>query len=193
VSDEFTPHCPSCGYDLRGLEGDAVTCPECGQRVDLVVLDRIVRTQNEHVPGVSDLNFATYQLVFLVLIIVPVLLASESKAVAAMLVTLLLGSLLVGYCIAVVRVMRKHPDAGLRWLALLMHLLNLVAILTVIVMAVLAGAVIFAMMQSPPASVLNPLAGLMVLAPVYAISRYTRLELVQRLRRRWALRTACLD
>lgn len=25
------PHCPYCRYDLRGLEGEATLCPECGQ------------------------------------------------------------------------------------------------------------------------------------------------------------------
>lgn len=25
------PHCPYCRYDLRGLEGEVTTCPECGQ------------------------------------------------------------------------------------------------------------------------------------------------------------------
>jgi len=27
--------CPGCGYSLRGLSGDIVTCPECGRRCDV--------------------------------------------------------------------------------------------------------------------------------------------------------------
>lgn len=30
--------CPGCDYALRGLQGDVVTCPECGQTIDLVRL-----------------------------------------------------------------------------------------------------------------------------------------------------------
>jgi membrane protein DedA with SNARE-associated domain len=36
VRDALT--CPSCDYLLRGLEGDVVTCPECGTRCDLAKL-----------------------------------------------------------------------------------------------------------------------------------------------------------
>jgi hypothetical protein len=25
------PHCPYCRYDLRGIEGEVLLCPECGQ------------------------------------------------------------------------------------------------------------------------------------------------------------------
>lgn len=30
--------CPRCEYSLRGLEGDPVTCPECGARVNVTAL-----------------------------------------------------------------------------------------------------------------------------------------------------------
>ena len=31
-------HCPNCRYDLRGLTGDVVTCPECGTRCDVAAM-----------------------------------------------------------------------------------------------------------------------------------------------------------
>lgn len=30
--------CLRCGYSLRGLGGDVVTCPECGERINIAVL-----------------------------------------------------------------------------------------------------------------------------------------------------------
>lgn len=30
--------CPGCGYNLRGLIGESVTCPECGQSIDVANL-----------------------------------------------------------------------------------------------------------------------------------------------------------
>ncbi len=30
--------CPGCEYSLRGLTGDVVTCPECGERIDVATL-----------------------------------------------------------------------------------------------------------------------------------------------------------
>ena len=30
--------CPACGYNLRGLTGDVIPCPECGTDVDIARL-----------------------------------------------------------------------------------------------------------------------------------------------------------
>lgn len=50
--------CPACGYNLRGLAGDIVTCPECGHRADRarLVSDRWTRPWYK-APGLNTVQW----------------------------------------------------------------------------------------------------------------------------------------
>ncbi len=61
------PHdlaCPQCGYNLRGLHGYIVDCPECGARCDVAMLMTRQWTRPWfHAPGFSTVSYTVLWLV----------------------------------------------------------------------------------------------------------------------------------
>lgn len=56
--------CPTCGYSFRGLVGAVITCPECGQRVDVATLVTQLWTKPWYrAPGFNLLLFPTVVIV----------------------------------------------------------------------------------------------------------------------------------
>lgn len=60
--------CPQCEYSLRGLDGDVVTCPECGVNVDIVTLIKIQWNGSWHqLPTYKAISAPAFVLVFLMI------------------------------------------------------------------------------------------------------------------------------
>jgi hypothetical protein len=56
--------CPGCGYNLRGLAGDVVNCPECGQSCDVAKLVKWNWAGSLHrAPGLNTLAWPAIWLV----------------------------------------------------------------------------------------------------------------------------------
>lgn len=66
--------CPQCQYNLRGLSGRAVSCPECGTRWDVVKLAKLGTRWGHSPPGMSDLFWPSAVAVPAALVMSPVAL-----------------------------------------------------------------------------------------------------------------------
>ena len=122
------PHdvpCPQCGYNLRGLHGYIVDCPECGARCDVAMLmTRQWTGPWFRAPGFSLVSYAVLWLLgaAIVAVLTPVFVIDVGDA--AMGVGVLLSTLLlVGWAVNVTRICRRFGVAEGLALVALAHVL----------------------------------------------------------------------
>lgn len=133
--------CPDCGYNLRGLPGPIVNCPECGLRSDVPVL--AARQWDKpwyRAPGFNALMWpaAWMWISFLIFAFVD---ATVSLGTASALASCLV--VIVGWSWLMVRASRVLDGEVGVWLALLMHVLvagylvGLVGVLVAVIFTVI--------------------------------------------------------
>ena len=62
--------CPKCEYNLRGLYGDVVSCPECGEKVDVPQLQKILLNKKSlEIPGYKTLSMPGIVVAIIILVL----------------------------------------------------------------------------------------------------------------------------
>lgn len=117
--------CPTCGYNLRGLVGNVVTCPECGHRVDRAKLAAARWARPWYrAPGLMTLQWPV-AVAFGSAVFMPVIAALPTGNQTTFLYVIILVPVvsLALWTLLMVRAVRYFRRLEGVWLALLMHVL----------------------------------------------------------------------
>jgi hypothetical protein len=139
VSIVIDVECPDCEYNLRGLPGPIVNCPECGLRSDVPVL--AARQWNKlwyRAPGFNTLIWPAVWMWICFIIFTFTDAAVGLETASALVICLVV---IVGWSWLMVRAYRLLGSEKGIWFALLMHLLvagYLAATLGLIVLTIAA-------------------------------------------------------
>ncbi|MFG0247885.1 MAG: hypothetical protein ACF8OB_03285 [Phycisphaeraceae bacterium JB051] len=111
-------HCPNCEYNLRGLLGNEVDCPECGNRCNITELVSMKWTK----PWYKAPGFNAMSIPALVAVTTFILITSQAFRMNSAPVTRLLSTVSILVWIGSFYIPYKRFDSmkGV-WLALLMH------------------------------------------------------------------------
>jgi len=148
--------CPQCAYNLRGLLGDVVTCPECGLTCDLAKLIANRWTAQWHkAPKLSTLALPTACMVgaFLVWMTVAIIvsLGGSGRPPIEWIGLIVLLMALVPYGLAIRRAFGVFDDLRGVWLALLNHAIfigyigSFLTVLFTTIKATASGAIVTAL------------------------------------------------
>lgn len=117
--------CPACGYNLRGLVGDLIRCPECGVSCDVAALVTARWTKPWYrAPRLTTVLWPAGAAYIGGLVVIALYATTSSGSVdwPAGLNLLALGMLLVVWCFVLYETCLQFTEAWLGlWLALLGH------------------------------------------------------------------------
>jgi len=138
--------CPQCEYNLRGLQGAIVTCPECGRECDVAKMVSQRWTQPWHkAPGLSTIYSPTAWFVLVGVFVSPCLLGAAEDWMARAIILAAVAAGWVGFMARAWTVFRTNEG------------IKLAAVSHVIFAAYIAGVV--------------PIIGTLLIAAVAVLAR----------------------
>ncbi len=175
--------CPDCSYDLRGLTGEVVTCPECGREVH--VANYVAAQWKKRWQAAPLYNVLALPLAWITVAGIATLIAagtSQHEHVGWM----LLGGLIIivmGWIPLIGYVTRRFGSIEGLWLALAVHLTlpGYIGGLVAFLAGSLGTASVFGRVRAGMLhTAMTAIAGMAAIAVAYAIERFVARRCIRR-------------